>query len=247
MIRNISFLFLIIQFIGPSQITPVRGLDTEEARAKISQILDQLPEKQSPPAGLLPRGPAPNNHDATSANHEHRQTRPPPVDDLVHPKSRDTLASCRADYPELLARVDAELRPWSAEGISRSMIDNLWLCNDHPSTPLPNARRFQGFFATIRGGKVSVEQGRDRPLKRIMHMTSILKSVAATIELPDCDLVMMCADHVEQGLHRDRSEPVSAPWSPRLAPMLLAYRLQRDNGTVAVPGAWILPLPLPTH
>jgi hypothetical protein len=139
------------------------------------------------------------------------------------------MDACRRDFPDLLSRVDRELAPW-AEGISRDQVDNLWRCPGDDSR-----RRFVGFFASIRGGQLAVEQARNRPMKRTMHLTMILQSVAESFELPDVDFAMLTADHPEQGFSAAGNIPVDAHFNQSRAPLLLAYRKQRDNGTVAAP------------
>jgi len=46
---------------------------------------------------------------------------------LAHAK--DSVERCRAQYPELLARADQELKPWEHTGITRKMLDDLWRCD----------------------------------------------------------------------------------------------------------------------
>jgi len=144
--------------------------------------------------------------------------------------AKETIDACRRAYPELLSRVDRELEPWAAEGISRAQLDNLYSCPGNDGR-----RRFVGFFASVRSGKLGIEQARNRPMKRNMHLTMMLQSVAASFELPDVDFVMLTADHPEQGFSKMSKVPVDSHFNRSSAPLLLAYRKQQDNGTVAAP------------
>jgi hypothetical protein len=70
---------------------------------------------------------------------------------------KESLASCRADYPELLARVNAELAPWSDTGITREMLDVLWRCDDGDPAKamdphLSEARKFVGLRGLLHNG-----------------------------------------------------------------------------------------------
>jgi len=72
-------------------------------------------------------------------------------------------------------------------------------------------------------------------MKRNMHLTMMLQSILASFEVPDVDFVMLTADHPEQGFSKTGTVPVDSHFNRSRAPLLLAYRKQKDNGTVAVP------------
>jgi len=57
----------------------------------------------------------------------------------------ESVAQCLVEFPELLSRVDRELAPWHAEGISRAMLDRLWRCDGGAST----MRRFAGLYVLL--------------------------------------------------------------------------------------------------
>ena len=140
------------------------------------------------------------------------------------------LNSCRAKYPHLLARADKELVPWSANGISRIMIDRLWRCN--PTSRDFDNNRFYGLYVTVRQGKL-VTSVAGAGAQRLHAFTAMLVKVSRSIALPDCDFLIMAADHPEQGFFVDNYD---ATFNPLLAPLLLPFRQQHDNGTVAIPG-----------
>jgi hypothetical protein len=136
--------------------------------------------------------------------------------------------SCLARYPELLARVDIELAPWAARGITRAMVDSLWRCG--PSHE-PDARRVFGAIISIRSGSVATERAGVSNL-RAQILADMVRSIAEEFPLPDCDFTMSTADHPSHAFYR----PYNGSFHPQLAPLLVPYRLQRDDGTVAAPG-----------
>ena len=145
--------------------------------------------------------------------------------------SSSTVASCRLRFPELLARVDNELAPWQAAGVTRSMIESVWKC------PESGAPRFIGLFVSIRNGKVGVHESRQGSSRwRAINVVKMLQSVAEVFDLPNVDFSMLTTDHPEQGRGPGRfPSERHKPFNPALAPLLLAYRKPRDSGTAAVP------------
>jgi hypothetical protein len=65
----------------------------------------------------------------------------------------------------------------------------------------------------------------------------MLKSVSEAIVLPDCDFLLMAADHPEQGFN---VASYDGTFNPLLAPLLLPFRKQLDTGTVTIPGKFTI-------
>ena len=151
----------------------------------------------------------------------------------LHHGYKKLVGSCQAKYPELLSRVKRELKPWEKRGISREMTEAIWRCG---SKDARDARRLFGVYISIRDGSVAAERG-GAGNWRAGAMADFIRSVAEEYNLPDCDFVMITADHASQAFHR----PYNGSFNARLAPLVVPYRLQRDDGTVAAPGKTMLP------
>jgi len=130
-----------------------------------------------------------------------------------------TVGNCRAQFPELLSRIDREFLPWEATGISRAMIDKLWRCD---TNKFPENRRAIGLFCVFRAGKLAAEEGRFGPTTRNMQVVRMLQSVAEEFDIPDCDFVMATCSNPSQGFRRPKTRPYHALFDPSLAPLFLA-------------------------
>lgn len=181
----------------------------------------------------------------------------PPDKDRVPPSH--TLADCQRRYPELLARVDRELVPWRASGITASMMERRVNCpanlDKQPGKTLndriskyghsskqwwhPEYANFEGIYASfIRPAKANaaeftrIEQAFYCHAGRLSGLAKMLKSVERFFghELRNVSFVVSCADTL----------PVFSEWDataevPTLAPYLVAYRRQKDDHAVAIP------------
>ena len=142
-----------------------------------------------------------------------------------------TIEKCRRWFPALLARADRELEPWRAMGITRQMLDQVWKCRGSDSQ-----RRLGGLVASIRNGRATFEVNpgtRQSLTGRAKLISAMISSVAADFyPLPDVDFAMATGDHLYQSAG-DRG--YNGTFNNSLAPVLVAYRLQRDSGSVAAP------------
>jgi hypothetical protein len=156
----------------------------------------------------------------------------PPVKQQESLSSKMNTKVCLARYSKLLSRVDVELKPWKEKGISRSMIDRMWLCD---GSGLPDGakdpRPAFGLFGSFRKGKFGVEVAGIR-LERQKGIILLLQKAAQVFDIPDVDFVLPTGDHLEQSFGR----PYDGTFNQSLAPLLVAYRKQLDSGTIAVPG-----------
>jgi hypothetical protein len=147
-------------------------------------------------------------------------------------RAKETVENCWSAFPELLARVDDELRPWAGKGISRPMLDIIWKCDD-PERDF--SRRLWGISVSVRSGTILVDKSvpklADAFLGRAEDSEDFLQDVSEMFDLPDCDFTMMLADHTHDGFQKTFNET----WNPAQGPLLVAYRLQKGTGTVAVP------------
>jgi len=137
------------------------------------------------------------------------------------------LSTCRTKYPELLDRANHELRPWLDDGITPSMLDQTWLCNNSANK---SKRRLNGVLVSIRDGIPKYEfSGSESRGSKVMQM---IDAVASDFNLPDVDFVMITSDHLWQTFG-DR--PYSGSFDASTAPILVPYRLQKDTCSVAAP------------
>lgn len=144
------------------------------------------------------------------------------------------LGTCQAKFPELLSRADLELAPWTAKGISRAMIDNVWRCDPKDHLRYLDTR-FYGLFVSIRNGTVHFAES-GNALSRLVLFQNMIQRIASVSRLPDCDLLLLAADHLDQGFG---VEHFNGTFDPKNAPILLPFRKQLDSGTVAIPGIYI--------
>ena len=95
--------------------------------------------------------------------------------------AKESVETCRAEFPDLLSRADRELAPWDTpRGITRAMLDNLWRCDEgapgrHPSA-YRDVRRFVGLRAVVSRGNMNVE-------KAVGHKTKMYYTRPETLEL----------------------------------------------------------------
>lgn len=171
-----------------------------------------------------------------------------------------TLEECQNRYPELLARIERELAPWEASGITTAMMEKRVNCPENleslPGKSLnerhkryghgskqwwhPEYANFEGIFASFvrpakpgsRAELIRVEQAFYCHAGRLSGLFKMLKSVERFFghELKNASFVVSCADTL----------PVFSEWDddaevPTVAPYLVAYRRQHDKLAVAIP------------
>jgi hypothetical protein len=115
-------------------------------------------------------------------------------------------------------------------GYSISMLEKVWRCRNDG-----DKRRFGGLLVSIRNGGLSFEFNpgtRKQLTGRAKLLAAMLVVVSQEFRLPDVDFAIATGDHLYQSAG-DRI--YNGTFDPTLAPVLCAYRLQQDTGSVAVP------------